>query len=139
MGAMERIPPTALPWQTAVAEADGEADMLRYRGVSLDELVGRVPFGPVWGLLVANDFAVTPPPAERFPLPAHPGVQVDYAEPGTQALMAKAALAEVTEGNPPFLWFAAERSQATEVRSAWRKSGRAAKDAYISAYWQRRE
>ena len=73
MGAMERIPPTALPWQTAVAEADGEADMLRYRGVPLDELVGQVPFGPVWGLLVADDFAVTPPPAERFPLPAHTG------------------------------------------------------------------
>ncbi|WP_306152427.1 siderophore-interacting protein [Roseovarius sp. MMSF_3281] len=79
------------------------------------------------------------PLGAAYPLPAHPGVQVDYAEPGTQALMAKAALAEVTEGNPPFLWFAAERSQATEVRSAWRKSGRAAKDAYISAYWQRRE
>lgn len=74
-----------------------------------------------------------------YPMPAHSGVEIEYAEPGTQALMAKTALAAISGGKPPFLWFAAERSQATQVRAAWRKSGRAARDAYISAYWQRRE
>ncbi|MCH8612071.1 citrate synthase 2 [Arsenicicoccus dermatophilus] len=63
---------------TAIAEADREGSTLRYRGVDVRELVGRVPFEQVWGLLV--DDALTPglPSAEPFPLPVRTGdVRVD--------------------------------------------------------------
>lgn len=78
MDALTRNAPTAHPWHTAIAEADRSSDMLRYRGVSLDELVDRVPFAHVWGLLVADDLRLTPPPAENFPLPVRTGdIRVD--------------------------------------------------------------
>ncbi|AKT50230.1 citrate synthase 2 [Arsenicicoccus sp. oral taxon 190] len=65
-------------WVTSIAEADRDSGTLRYRGVDVRELVGRVPFEQVWGLLV--DDALTPglPPAEPFPLPVRTGdVRVD--------------------------------------------------------------
>src|SRR5919205_3192833 len=37
---------------TEIAEPDREGGALRYRGVDIEELVGRVPFEQVWGLLV---------------------------------------------------------------------------------------
>src|ERR1700742_1103719 len=36
---------------TEIAEPDREGGALRYRGVDIEELVGRVPFEQVWGLL----------------------------------------------------------------------------------------
>lgn len=78
MDAPARNAPTAHPWHTGIAEADRGSDTLRYRGVALDELVDRVPFAHVWGLLVADDLTVTPPPAENFPLPIRTGdIRVD--------------------------------------------------------------
>jgi citrate synthase len=63
---------------TEIAEADRAGGTLRYRGVDLEDLVGRVPFGRVWGLLVDNDLGRGLPPAEPFPLPVHTGdVRVD--------------------------------------------------------------
>ena len=38
--------------ETEIAEPDREGGQLRYRGVDIEELVGRVPFEQVWGLLV---------------------------------------------------------------------------------------
>src|SRR5688572_31862042 len=38
--------------ETAIAEPDREGGALRYRGVDIEELVGREPFERVWGLLV---------------------------------------------------------------------------------------
>ena len=38
--------------ETEIAEPDREGGQLRYRGVDIEELVGRVPFEKVWGLLV---------------------------------------------------------------------------------------
>ncbi len=37
---------------TEIAEPDREGGALRYRGVDVEDLVGRVPFEQVWGLLV---------------------------------------------------------------------------------------
>ncbi|HYY10573.1 MAG TPA: citrate/2-methylcitrate synthase, partial [Kineosporiaceae bacterium] len=64
--------------ETAIAEPDRAGGALRYRGVDITELVGRVSFGNVWGLLVDNKFNPGLPPAEPFPLPVHTGdVRVD--------------------------------------------------------------
>jgi citrate synthase len=40
---------------TEIAEPDKEGGALRYRGVDVEDLVGRVPFEQVWGLLVDGD------------------------------------------------------------------------------------
>ncbi|WP_019549593.1 citrate synthase 2 [Streptomyces sulphureus] len=65
-------------FETEIAEPDKEGGALRYRGVDIEELVGHVPFGSVWGLLVDGGFAPGLPPAEPFPVPVHSGdVRVD--------------------------------------------------------------
>jgi len=67
-----------IAFESAIAEPDREGGALRYRGVDINSLVGRVPFGHVWGLLVDNEFNPGLPPAEPFPLPVHTGdVRVD--------------------------------------------------------------
>ncbi|WP_062431377.1 citrate synthase 2 [Herbidospora daliensis] len=65
-------------FETEIAEPDKEGGALRYRGVDIEELVGRVPFGNVWGLLVDNEFLPGLPPAEPYPVPVHSGdIRVD--------------------------------------------------------------
>jgi citrate synthase len=65
-------------FESAIAEPDKEGGSLRYRGVDIRDLVGRVSFGQVWGLLVDNEFGPGLPPAEPFPLPVHTGdIRVD--------------------------------------------------------------
>ena len=67
-----------IAFESGIAEPDKEGGALRYRGVDINDLVGRVPFGHVWGLLVDNEFNPGLPPAEPFPLPVHTGdVRVD--------------------------------------------------------------
>ena len=41
---------------TEIAEPDRTGGSLRYRGVDIEDLVGTVPFGQVWGLLVDGAF-----------------------------------------------------------------------------------
>ena len=63
---------------TEIAEPDRAGGALRYRGVDIEDLVGTVSFGNVWGLLVDNEVNPGLPPAEPFPLPVHSGdVRVD--------------------------------------------------------------
>lgn len=62
-----------IAFETEIAEPDKEGGALRYRGVDINDLVGRVSFGQVWGLLVDNEFGEGLPPAEPFPLPVHTG------------------------------------------------------------------
>src|SRR3712207_6809543 len=63
---------------TEIAEPDKEGCALRYRGVDIEDLVGRVPFENVWGLLVDGAYLPGLPPAEPFPLPVHSGdIRVD--------------------------------------------------------------
>ena len=62
-----------IAFESEIAEPDKEGGALRYRGVDINDLVGRVSFGQVWGLLVDNEFGAGLPPAEPFPLPVHTG------------------------------------------------------------------
>src|SRR3954447_3035980 len=67
-----------IAFETTIAEPDKEGGSLRCRGVDIEDLVGEVSFGNVWGLLVDNEFNPGLPPAEPFPLPVHSGdVRVD--------------------------------------------------------------
>lgn len=67
-----------IAFESAIAEPDKEGGALRYRGVDINDLVGRVSFGQVWGLLVDNEFDPGLPPAQQFPIPVHSGdVRVD--------------------------------------------------------------
>jgi len=65
-------------FETEIAEPDKEGSALRYRGVDIEDLVGKVTFGNVWGLLVDGKFNPGLPPAEPFPIPIHSGdIRVD--------------------------------------------------------------
>ena len=65
-------------FETEIAEPDKDGGALRYRGVDIEDLVGHVTFGNVWGLLVDGKFNPGLPPAEPFPIPIHSGdVRVD--------------------------------------------------------------
>jgi citrate synthase len=65
-------------FETQIAEPDKEGSALRYRGVDIEELVGRVPFENVWGLLIDGSYTPGLPPAEAFNIPVHTGdVRVD--------------------------------------------------------------
>jgi len=58
---------------TEIAEPDREGGALRYRGVDIEELVGAMPFGRVWGLLVDGSFEPGLPPAVPHPLAIRSG------------------------------------------------------------------
>ena len=58
---------------TKIAEPDKEGGSLRYRGVDIDDLVGKVPFERVWGLLVDERYDPGMPPATPYPLPMRTG------------------------------------------------------------------
>ncbi|AYY11546.1 citrate synthase 2 [Actinobacteria bacterium YIM 96077] len=67
-----------IAFETEIAEPDKEGGALRYRGVDIDDLVGRVPFERVWGLLVDGRFDPGLPPDEPFRVPMRTGdVRVD--------------------------------------------------------------
>ncbi|MFN8126522.1 MAG: citrate synthase 2 [Candidatus Nanopelagicales bacterium] len=67
-----------IAFETEIAEPDKDGGALRYRGVNIEDLVGRVSFANVWGLLVDNEFNPGLPPAEPYPIPIHSGdVRVD--------------------------------------------------------------
>ncbi len=58
---------------TEIAEPDRAGGALRYRGVDIEDIVGNVPFGQVWGLLVDGQLLPGMPPAEPHPLTARSG------------------------------------------------------------------
>ena len=58
---------------TTIAEPDREGGALRYRGVDIEDLVGKVPYEKVWGLLVDGSFEPGLPPAEPHPLTVRSG------------------------------------------------------------------
>ncbi len=65
-------------FETEIAEPDKEGGALRYRGVDIESLVGRVSFGRVWGLLVDDSFDPGLPYAEPITLSVTTGdVRVD--------------------------------------------------------------
>jgi citrate synthase len=58
---------------TEIAEPDKAGGALRYRGIDIEDLVGRVRFENVWGLLVDGSFEPGMPPAEPHPLTVRSG------------------------------------------------------------------
>src|SRR6201982_3826647 len=62
-----------IAFATEIAEPDRAGGALRYRGVNIEDLVGKVPFGQVWGLLVDGKLLPGMPPAEPHPLYVHSG------------------------------------------------------------------
>ncbi|MBA2764306.1 MAG: citrate synthase 2 [Thermoleophilaceae bacterium] len=60
-------------FRTEIAEPDKEGSALRYRGVDIEDLVGKVPFEHVWGLLVDGSFEPGLPPAQPWPLTVRSG------------------------------------------------------------------
>lgn len=60
-------------FETQIAEPDKEGSALRYRGVDIEDLVGRVPFENVWGLLVDGAYYPGLPPAEPYNISIHTG------------------------------------------------------------------
>jgi citrate synthase len=60
-------------FHTSIAEPDREGGSLRYRGVDIEELVGRVAFEKVWGLLVDGRYEPGLPPAEPHLLAVRTG------------------------------------------------------------------
>jgi citrate synthase len=60
-------------FETEIAEPDKEGGALRYRGVDIEDLVGKVPYEQVWGLLVDDSFEPGMPRAENVPLPIRTG------------------------------------------------------------------
>src|SRR3981081_4302065 len=65
---------------TEIAQPVCEGGALRYRGVDIEELVGNVPFGQGWGLLVDGQLLPGMPPAETHPLSARSGDPRDAAQ-----------------------------------------------------------
>jgi citrate synthase len=62
-----------IAFDTSIAEPDREGNALRYRGVDIEELVGKVPFEGVWGLLVDGSYEPGMPPAQPHPLAVRTG------------------------------------------------------------------
>src|ERR1700754_781294 len=72
---------------TEIAEPDREGGALRYRGVDVEDLVGRVPFEQVGALLVAGEPLPGLPPAEKITL----GRRTGDARADLQAALAQLA------------------------------------------------
>ena len=51
-------------FETEIAEPDKEGSALRYRGIDIEEVAGKVPFERVWGLVVNESLD------DGLPLPA---------------------------------------------------------------------
>ncbi len=67
-----------IAFESEIAEPDKEGSSLRYRGVDIEEIVGRVPFENVWGLLMDGSYTPGLPPAQAYNIPVHTGdVRVD--------------------------------------------------------------
>ena len=64
-------------FHTAIAEPDKDGGALRYRGVDIEQLVGRVGFDDVWSLLVDDAFGATLPVDTSLPLIRTGDVRVD--------------------------------------------------------------
>jgi citrate synthase len=55
-------------FETEIAEPDRDGGSLRYRGIDIEELVGRYHFENVWGLLVDEDLDSPLPPSPKIEL-----------------------------------------------------------------------
>ena len=150
---------------TEIAEPDKEGGALRYRGVDIEDLTGKVRFEQVWGLLVDGSFEPGLPPAIPHPLAVRTGdprvdLQAALAmlgpEWGLQAVIdisdeqARADLARVSVmalsfvaqsargiGQPPVPQIEVDKARSIPERFLTRWRGEANPDHVkaIDAYW----
>jgi len=98
-------------FETQIAEPDREGGALRYRGVDIEDLVGEVSYGHVWGLLVDNAFTPGLPPAKPYPIPVRSGdIRVDVQS--SLAMLAPA------KGLRPLLDITAEQARDDLARAS---------------------
>ena len=83
--------------ETEIAEPDREGGALRYRGVDIEELVGRVPYEKVWGLLVDESLEPGMPEPESYEPKALTGNAPADAQAETARLSGVWNLGKVTE------------------------------------------
>lgn len=87
-------------FRTEIAEPDRDGGALRYRGVDIDDLVGSVGFGDVFGLLVDGDLGRPLPREEPGLEPLFSGdVRVD-AQAGLALLGARWSLPPLLDATP---------------------------------------
>jgi citrate synthase len=89
-----------IAFETEIAEPDKEGSALRYRGVDIEELVGRYPFEKVWGLLVDEKFEPGMPHAERIELQDPSGSVMADLQAGLATLGPKWGLKQLVDISP---------------------------------------
>ena len=87
-------------FETEIAEPDREGSALRYRGVDIEELVGRYPFEQVWGLLVDGSLEPGMPFAERIELQDPSGSVMADLQAGLATLGPKWGLRQLVDMSP---------------------------------------
>jgi citrate synthase len=87
-------------FETTIAEPDKEGSALRYRGVDIEELVGRYPFEQVWGLLVDDSLEPGMPPAEDIELRDPSGSVMADLQAGLATLGPKWGLRQLVDIGP---------------------------------------
>src|SRR5205823_14137084 len=86
--------------ETEIAEPDREGGALRYRGVDIEELVGRYPFEQVWGLLVDESLEPGMPHAEHIELQDPSGSVMADLQAGLATLGPKWGLKQLVDLEP---------------------------------------
>jgi citrate synthase len=89
-----------IAFETEIAEPDREGSALRYRGVDVEELVGRYPFEQVWGLLVDGSFEPGMPRAEPIELQDPSGNPMADLQAGLATLGPKLGLRQLVDIGP---------------------------------------
>ena len=84
-------------FETEIAEPDKDGGSLRYRGIDIEELVGRYPFENVWGLLVDEDINSPLPPSEPIELQDPSGSVPADLQAGLATLGAKWGLRKLVD------------------------------------------
>jgi citrate synthase len=84
-------------FETEIAEPDRDGGSLRYRGVDIEELVGRVPFEQVWGLLVDESLKPGLETAEPYALQGATGQPMSDLQAATARLGAEWGLQKLID------------------------------------------
>ena len=87
-------------FRTEIAEPDREGGALRYRGVDIEELVGRYPYEKVWGLLVDESFEPGMPEPEPYVLEKPTGNAPSDLQSATARLSAEWGLRKLVDVEP---------------------------------------
>ncbi|PVZ13220.1 citrate synthase 2 [Actinomycetospora cinnamomea] len=98
-------------FRTEIAEPDRDGGALRYRGVDIEDLVGEVGFGQVFGLLVDGD-------PDRPLVHEEPGVEPPFSGDVRVDVQAGLALLGARWSLPPLLDATPERARDDLARSA---------------------